>query len=102
MYSANPKLEEKRVDVRPVRILYVWALVFLAMAIYAVVWYMLGSVALSVMQAVEASFSFDPPWDTVTAFLKYCIFLNPVIAMIGWIIWGMLNSAKRDRETWQA
>lgn len=96
----KPKIERPRV-MFPVKIVYVWILVFAGMAIYAIGWYTLGTVALAVIQAIENSFNFPPPWDSVTAFIKNCVYFHPIISLVGWMIWGFLQSTRKNAQSWE-
>jgi hypothetical protein len=86
----------------PVRILYVWSLVFLGMFLYAFVWFVLGLPLVYLIDAVRNSLTItDPMWNTVVDFIMLCFEIHPIISLVGWFIYGILNSAKRDVDTWR-
>jgi len=83
------------------RVLYVWFIVFLAMVIYAIAWFTCGLVVMPFIDAINSSYSFGSEWDTIVDLVKTFFLYHPIIALIGWIIWGFLNSIKRDVEKWR-
>lgn len=85
----------------PVRIVYVWSLVFLGMVLYTFTWFTMGTLVMTVIDAITASFHFAAPWDTIVESIRNCFLIHPIIALIGWFIYGILNSAKRDVDTWR-
>lgn len=85
----------------PTRIVYVWALVFLAIIFYAMAWYVFGWVIMEYISAVEAAYTFQPPLDSVVSLIKNVIAWHPIIALLGWILWGFLNSMRRDIRTYE-
>ncbi len=82
-------------------ILYTWAIVFIAMAVYAAAWFMAGLIVMPFIDAITASFTFAEPWDSVVTFVRLCFLYHPVIAMIGWFIYGILQSISHGRTTYQ-
>lgn len=80
----------------PLRVAWVWSMVFIGIILYAMTWFMFGRIAMEVITAIESTYTFLPPWDSAVAVLKAVIAYHPIIAMIGWIIWGFLNSARRE------
>lgn len=96
------KIELPKVFNPPVRILYVWALIFLAMALYTFTWFTLGLPLMYFIDAVRNTITFaDPMWEGVVDFLLICFEIHPVVSLIGWFIYGILNSSKRDVDTWR-
>ena len=86
----------------PCKILYVWALVFLGMVVYAFTWFSLGLPLIYFVNAIRANMTFtDPMWNQVVDFVMFMFEINPIIALLGWLIYGILNSARRDIDTWQ-
>lgn len=84
-----------------VRILFVWALVFMAMVIYVFVWFSMGLVVMTFIDAIVASANFAAPWDSVVSFIRNAFLIHPIISLVGWFIYGILNSLRRDVETWR-
>jgi hypothetical protein len=88
----------------PVKILYVWAMIFLAMMLYTMAWFTAGLPLIYFIGAVRATItaaSSDPMWIGVVDFITICFQIHPIISLIGWFIYGILNSAKRDVDTWR-
>lgn len=85
-----------------VNILYVWALIFVGMVIYTITWFTLGLPLMYFIDAVRRSVTFsDPMWESVIDFITFSFEIHPIISLIGWFIYGILNSAKRDVDTWR-
>jgi hypothetical protein len=57
---------------------------------------MMGRGIIAVILAVEESYTFVSPWDATVVLIKNVIAYHPIIAMVGWLIWGFLNSARRE------
>lgn len=85
-----------------VRILYVWFLVFLAMGMYAIAWFSVSMMVMPFIDALTSSYSFSDPWDTVVSTVRLLFLYHPIVALIGWILWGFINSVKRDVDRWRA
>lgn len=84
-----------------VRIVYVWALVFIAMVMYVFVWFSMGMVVMTFIDAIVVSADFASPWDTVVTFIRNAFLIHPVISLVGWFIYGILNSMRKDVDTWR-
>jgi len=96
------KIPVPRVPFGKVRVLYVWAIVFIAMCVYAVAWFTAGMIVMPFIDALTSSYDFGSQWNQVVALIKTLFLWHPIIALVGWIIWGFLNSVKRDIDRWRA
>jgi len=85
----------------PVKIVYVWTMVFIAIVLYAFMWYINSWWIWKVIEAVESTFTFPAPLDSVTDVIKYVLYLHPLFAMAGWLLWGIRNSMKRDVRAYE-
>lgn len=85
----------------PVKIVLVWFEVFLAMAIYTVGWFACGLLVFPFITAIQSSMTFDSQVNVVITFIKACFLYHPIIALIGWFIYGILQSFMKGRYTWQ-
>lgn len=88
----------------PVRVVYTWALVLMGMVIYVFVWFSMGMVVMTfidVMAASAAKMWNNAMWDQVVEFIRNCFLIHPIISLIGWFIYGIVNSMRRDVETWR-
>lgn len=72
----------------------------MGMIIYAFMWFIFGAVAQTYIDAIDSAFTFGQPWDQVLEMIEQIIYYHPIISMIGWLIWGFLNSARRDVRSW--
>ena len=84
-----------------VNVAYVWTVVLLAIVLYAVTWYVLGSLFMPFVEAIEANYTFPPPLDSTTVFIKNVVIYHPLFALLGWLVWGFLNSQRRSREVFE-
>jgi hypothetical protein len=86
----------------PVKIIYVWAMIFLAMVLYTFTWFTMGLPLMYFIEAVRNTMTTsDPMWEAVVDFILNCFLIHPIISLIGWFIYGILNSSKRDVDTWR-
>lgn len=85
----------------PVRIAVLWALVLIAMVVYAFAWFSMMWFIWPFIDAFEAAVTLDPPFDTTVTIIKNAIAWNPVIALAGWIIYGYINSSRRGVRSYE-
>lgn len=85
----------------PTNIILTWSLVFIGIVIYAITWFLLGSVTMIIIEAVTSAFSFAEPWDSVVEILRTVILWHPLFAMFGWLIWGYIDSARKPVKSWE-
>ncbi|MCJ7631379.1 hypothetical protein MUP77_03100 [Candidatus Bathyarchaeota archaeon] len=64
------------------RVVFVWSLVFLGMALYTMVWFIMGLVLFPVIDGIEAAYTFPTPFDQVVAMLKNVFYWHPILAML--------------------
>lgn len=85
------------------RVVMVWAMVFMGIVIYAMFWFLFGNTALAMIDAMETQFTYlnEPPYSNVVDWLFIVIEWHPIIAMFGWLLWGFLNSMRRDVRKWE-
>ena len=53
------------------------------------------------IDVIVASVSFADPWDQVVEFIRNCFLVHPIISLVGWFLYGIVNSMRRDVETWR-
>lgn len=83
------------------RIVFVWAMVFGAIVVYSFAWFSMGSMVMTFIDAITGAFTFDARWDSVVQLIKNVILWHPIISLFGWVLWGFLNSMRRDVRTWE-
>ncbi len=101
MRKGNPSLKFPLIKFSRVNVLFVWFIVFLAMTIYAIGWFTCGIFVMKFIDAIISTYSFDSPWDTTVTAVRLFFLYHPIIAIIGWIVYGILNSIKRDVDRWR-
>lgn len=94
------KIEKPRPSL-PLNIVMTWFEVFLAMAIYTVGWFACGLFVFPFISAIQSSMTFDSQVNTVITFIKACFLYHPIIALLGWFIYGILQSFIKGRYSWQ-
>jgi len=83
------------------QIAYVWALVFIGIVVYAFVWFSQIWWLWLFIEAFEDAVTLDPAAQSVVEILKAVIAYHPLIAVFGWLLWGFLNSMRRDVRTYE-
>jgi len=83
------------------RIIWTWASVMLGLILYAFFWFITGLVLMPIIDIVVASYNFPSSWTSVVTLIRNVILYHPIIAMFGFILWGILNSSRRDTPTWE-
>lgn len=76
-------------------------MVLTGMVIYAFAWFLNLWWLWTFIEAFENSITVDPPFDSVITLLKNVIAMHPLFAMFGWLIWGYINSMRRDVRTYE-
>lgn len=79
----------------------VWSIVFIGIVLYSFAWFVFGRMLMTLIGSIEASYSFPEPSNNTVEVIKYVIAWHPLVAMFGWILYGLLNSMKRDRVTYE-
>lgn len=79
-------------------IIFLWGMIFIAMAIYTICWFTVGLPLVYFINAIRAQMvgQLDTMGLQVLNFVMYAFELNPVIALIGWLVYGIMHSAKRN------
>jgi sterol desaturase/sphingolipid hydroxylase (fatty acid hydroxylase superfamily) len=85
----------------PVKIVYVWFLVFISMCIYTVAWFACGLLVFPFISAVQSTMSTDSSVDTIVTFIKACFLYHPIVALLSWFAYGIINSFRRDEQSWR-
>src|SRR3989337_1739673 len=83
-----------RLKFNKVQIAYVWAMVFMGICIYAMFWFIFGMMLYNVIGSIESAYVFQSPADNTVTLIKNVIAWHPIIAMFGWLLWGILNSMR--------
>lgn len=82
-------------------IIYVWVICFMAIVIYSIFWFIGGYVAISVIDAVTASYNFTGMAATTIRIIKNVLFWHPLFFMFGMLLWAFTNSRKREHVSWE-
>lgn len=82
-------------------IVWVWAVVLMALVVYSIAWFTLGWAAMEVIDAVEASYTFEEPAANTVTLMKTVIAWHPIIVVFGWILYGYVNSQRRDPRIYE-
>lgn len=84
-------------------IVALWGMVFLGMAVYVIIWF---SVGLPLVYFIDATRELlvqhmDSTGIAVVSSLLFAFEIHPVIAICGWIIYGIMHSGKRATNVYQ-
>jgi len=85
----------------PTRILMVWTLVMLGIVVYSISWFALSPIVTNTLDALDDAYEFSGVQEVTLDLVGQVIYWNPLIAIFGWLLWGFLNSARRDVRTWE-
>lgn len=80
------------------RIVFTWGLVFIGICIYSMFWFIFGWTTMVIIDAVEAAYTFEEPLSLVIPLVKNVVAWHPLIAMFGWLLYGYLDSMRRERR----
>ena len=79
-----------------VRIIFVWTSVILALLLFSFFWFIAGLVLMPVIDLTIASYAFSSDYLNVVTLIKNVILYLPIIASIGFLIWGAMNSSRHQ------
>ena len=82
-------------------ILFVWTMVAIALVIYSISWFALSPVVTLTLEALDEAYAFTGMQETAFDLISTVIYWNPLIAVFGWLLWGFLNSGRRDVRSWE-
>jgi len=71
------------------------------MIVYVIMWFSMGMVVMTfidVMAAAASNMWSNSLWDSVVEFIRNCFLIHPIIALVGWFVYGVINSLRRDIE----
>ena len=95
-------MKNAKFPLMPVRIIFTWTMVGLAIVIYSICWFALSPVVTTVLTALESALTLTAEQQVVFDLITMALYWNPVLALFGWLIWGYLNSFRRtDADSWR-
>jgi hypothetical protein len=94
------RLHEQRMKQADKGIVYVWAVGFLAIAVYSIIWFSLGWPALQVMDTMEAMYPNNEFLGSTVAFIRLIFQWHPILMILGLIAWMYVSSQKREDITY--
>jgi len=77
-------------------VVWVWAVVFMGLFIYSLVWFTTGWAVMEVSAAVEDEYAFEGPAADASSFIKLMFEYNPILFFFGLLLWAYVNSQRRD------
>jgi len=90
MHLLNKFKKDKRA------VVWVWAVVFMGLFIYSLVWFTTGWAVMEVADAVESEYTFEGPAAQASSFIKTMFEYNPILFMFGLLLWAYVNSQRRS------
>ena len=95
------KPDKIRLPMSRTNILMVWSMVAIALVIYSITWFALSPIVTLTLEALDDVYSFSGLQETAFDLISQVIYWNPLIAVFGWLLWGFMNSGRRDVRTWE-
>lgn len=64
-------------------------------------WFVFGMTLFQIITAVESAYTFTGTAAQVVDLLKAVVAYHPVFALVGWLVWGYINSSRRSVRTYE-
>ena len=82
------------------RIIFTWSLVLLGLLVYMVCWFVMSLIFMPILDVFTTAYAISAPWDSIVTLLRNVFLWHPLFAIFGWILYGILNSSRKDIQTW--
>lgn len=76
--------------------IYAWVMVTLSIFTYSIMWFTAGWSILEVADTMKSEFDLGTRGDAVADMLNIVFAYHPVIVILGFIMYGLASSVKRD------
>jgi len=81
-------------------VIWIWAVCLASIVLYAIAYYSLVYPTLELIGIVEGMFTFDPQATVTLNLCKAVLNWHPIIFILGMLLWGFVNSARRETQTY--
>lgn len=82
-------------------IVYVWVAALLLICMYSIAWFTLVLPAFTVMDSVETAREWTGSEQQVFNLARLVLQWHPLIMIFGLTIWALVNSAKKEYQTYE-
>ncbi len=85
-------------------IVALWGAIFISMVVYFICWFTMGLPLIYIIDALRTQVTLAGATAMMEAVIDGCLFafeIHPVIALVGWFIYGLLHSARRDTDVYR-
>jgi hypothetical protein len=80
-------------------IISIWIVCFISLIVYSILWFTLGWATFSIMDSVEASFSFPAQALPTIAAMRLVLTWHPLLFFFGMLLWAYNLSQKTEEIT---
>jgi len=80
--------------------IWIWAVCFMAIIVYSIVWFALGWAFNLFIDSLELSYTFTSPADLTVQFIKIVVAWHPILFILGMLLWAYVNSQRREEVTY--
>ena len=82
-------------------IVALWGMVFMGMVIYFICWFTMGLPLIYFVDAIRSEVTFTTMGEEIIDGCLFAFEIHPVIALVGWFIYGIMQSAKRETDVYR-
>lgn len=83
-------------------IVTLWGMVFIGMAVYFICWFTMGLPLIYFIDVVRDELTgLSTMGEQVIDGCLFAFEIHPAIALLGWFIYGIMHSAKRDTDVYK-
>jgi hypothetical protein len=93
-------LHEQRMKAANQGIIAIWAICFVSICVYSILWFALGWATFSIIDIVVASYAFPAQAMLTITFMKLVIEWHPIFFIFGMLLWAYVNSQRREDVTY--
>lgn len=99
-WDKQRKIEEPKMSKAQQAIVWVWAVCFMGIAVYSLVWFTLGWAAMGVIDSVTGNYTFASPAASTVDFIRTMFAWHPIFFILGLLLWAFVNSQRREEATY--
>lgn len=81
-------------------IIWVWSVCFLTITVNSLAWLVLGWPTYLALDAIEQSYTFPSVATNTITLIRYVVALEPVLVILGMLLWAYVNSGKHETPTY--
>lgn len=77
-------------------VIWVWTIIIVGLFVYSLIWFTTGWAFIEVADAVEDQYTFTGSASYAASFMRLMFEYHPILFLFGMILWGYINSQRRD------